>query len=145
MKAAPAESAVPRINRTLKHNQRQQVIDRALDLARRLKELHHRHPGFKPAELAAAEPGLDLACPLVEGGECLVFADRPARCRYFDLGVDDARLVTLTRAIDELSLQAYWTLTGQDPPAAPLGFSSADTISGKFVQLYFQAMAKEVG
>ena len=53
---------------------------------------------------------------------------------------DDEQLATLQLAIDGLSRQAYRTLTGQEPPEAPLCFSSADTISGKFVELYFRAM-----
>ncbi len=52
----------------------------------------------------------------------------------------DERFATLQLAIDGLSRQAYRTLTGQEPPEAPLCFSSADTISGKFVELYFRAM-----
>ncbi|MDX9834530.1 MAG: dual specificity protein phosphatase family protein [Desulfobulbus sp.] len=129
------------INRQLKQKKRQEVIDRAVMLAARLKDLHHLHPGLSAEEMAAATEGARLTCPLLEDGGCLVFADRPPRCRYWGHDADDERFATLQLAISELSRQAYRTLTGQEPPEAPLRFSSADTISGKFVQLYFQTMA----
>ena len=128
------------INRTLRQKQRQEVIDRAFALAGRLKELHQLHPGLANEQIAAKAKGEDLTCPLLEEGACLVFTDRPPRCRYWNHAADDERLATLQLAIDGLSRQAYRTLTGQEPPAAPLCFSSADTISGKFVELYFRAM-----
>ena len=128
------------INRTLRQKQRQEVIDRAFALAGRLKELHQLHPGLANEQIAAKAKGEDLTCPLLEEGACLVFTDRPPRCRYWNHAADDERLATLQLAIDGLSRQAYRTLTGQEPPAASLCFSSADTISGKFVELYFRAM-----
>jgi hypothetical protein len=128
------------INRTLRQKQRQQVIDRALGLAGCLKELHQLHPGLANEQIAATAEGEELTCPLLEEGGCLVFADRPPRCRYWGHAADDERFATLQLAIDGLSRQAYRTLTGQEPPEAPLCFSSADTISGKFVELYFRAM-----
>jgi len=47
------------------------------------------------------------------------------------------------QAVAELSQQTFLSLTGEIPPGDNLKFSSADTISGKFVQLYFQAMTGE--
>lgn len=133
------------INRSLKQEQRQEVIERAFALARRLKELHHRQPGLSAEDVAARFPGESLQCPLLEAGHCLVFAERPARCRYWDAAVADEPARELAQALGELSRQAFHWLTGQVPPANDLRFSSADTISGKFVQLYFQAMAGENG
>jgi protein-tyrosine phosphatase len=128
------------VNRWLKKSQRQQVIDRAADLARRLKQLHHLHPGVDSADLAAQAGDDGLVCPLLGTDGCLVFAERPPRCRYWHLGEqsDDRRL--LAKEIAELSRQAFVALTGQEPPAGDLRFSSADTLSGKFVELYFQVM-----
>ncbi len=131
------------VNTTLKQQQRQTVIERAFALAQRMKELHHLHPGLTTEALAAAFPGETLPCPLLEEGTCLVFNDRPQRCRSWGRGLDDGQARELFRAIAELSQKAYQSLTGTVPPEEPLRFSSADTLSGKFVQLYFQAMAGE--
>lgn len=128
------------INATLKAGQRQEVITRALELTGRLKELHHRQPGLATDALAAAFPEEVLACPLLEQGDCLVFADRPPRCRYWELDPDSEQARHLRESLLALSALAYERLTGQPLPGRQLLFSSADTISGRFVQLYFQAM-----
>lgn len=128
------------INRDLTHVQRRAVVERAIELARHLKELHHHQPGLSTDQLVAGEADGGLICPLVEAGRCLVFTDRPPRCRYWQnrLAADDQ--TDFDRAVVELSGEAYRILTGGVAPAGELRFSSADTISGKFVQLYFQAM-----
>lgn len=133
------------INRRLKHEQRQTVIERAFALAAKLKALHHQRPGLGAEALSNAFPEESLQCPLLENGHCLVFADRPPRCRYWDAEGREEQRETLAQAAAHLSRQAYQTLTGCAPPADNLRFSSADTISGKFVQLYFQAMTGTKG
>jgi protein-tyrosine phosphatase len=131
------------INKTLHQEKRQKVIAKAIDLARRLKELHHRQPGLSTGGVAKAFPQETLRCPLLENGVCLVFADRPSRCRYWGDFLSDAHAQELSQILNELSRKAYRSLTGGEAVGEPLRFSSADTISGKFVQLYFQAMTDE--
>ena len=133
------------VNRRLKQEQRQAVIERAFALAGRLKELHHRQPGLSAEALAETFPEESLQCPLLEDDHCLVFADRPPRCRYWGAGDFEAQRQTLAQSLADLSRQAYQSLTGCAPPADNLCFSSADTLSGKFVQLYFQAMIGKNG
>jgi len=133
------------INRGLTQGQRQEVIARALVLAQRLHDLHHRQPGLTTDALAVRFPEEELTCPLLEAGRCLVFADRPLRCRCWDGRVDEHRVQAFRQEVVDLSGQAYQMLTGRRPPAGELRFSSADTISGKFVQLYFQAMTGKTG
>ncbi len=128
------------INRILTQRQRRQVIERALDLADRLKALHHRYPGLAAVELAGVVSTETLHCPLLVEGDCLIYPARPPRCRFLGSAGDDGELEELTRAIAALSIRAFRTLTGQEAPEAELLFSSVDVISGKFVQLYFQAM-----
>lgn len=127
------------MNRNLKQEQRQRVIDAAHALAQRLRQLHHDHPGASYEQLATSEP---LACPLLDEAGCLVFADRPPRCRYWHKPADTDERRTLDREIAALSRQAFAALTGQQAPAEDLRFSSADTLSGKFVELYFQVMLR---
>ncbi|MBV5316203.1 MAG: dual specificity protein phosphatase family protein [Desulfobulbaceae bacterium] len=133
------------INKTLRQEQRQFVIERAFALASRLKELHHQHPGLTTEALVADFPEERLTCPLLESGECLVFADRPPRCRNWGRLVSEEQYREMVEAVAELSKEAYLSLTGRLAPVENLRFSSADTISGKFVQLYFQAMVSEKG
>jgi len=131
------------INRGLTQEQRLAVIERAVALTRRLQALHRQQPGLATDAVAARFPEETLTCPLLEAGRCLIFADQPLRCRLWGSEVDEQRAQDLRRAVVELSGRAYQTLTGRMPPTGELLFSSADTISGKFVQLYFQAMTKK--
>jgi len=133
------------INRRLKQDQRQTVIERAFALAAKLKALHHQRPGLGAEALGSAFPEESLQCPLLEDDGCLVFVDRPSRCRYWDADGRGEQRQPLDQSLADLSRQAYQTLTGCTPPADNLRFSSADTISGKFVQLYFQAMTGTKG
>ena len=127
----------------LKSEVREQVVVRAVAQAQALKEWHHEHPGLSPRELLRTCPEKQLACPLLTAGDCLIFADRPLRCRCWTPqthGEPDSALIGVLR---ELSRAAFQTLTGQAAGKADLRFSSADTMSGKFVQLYFQTLMGE--
>lgn len=127
------------VNRMLSHTQRQEAINRAFDLARRIKELHHQAPGLATDALAVHFANEQLTCPLLEEGQCLVFSERPKRCRFWHHEEHD-HAYDLEQATVALSRQAFYELTGGSVPLGDLRFTSADTISGKFVQLYFQAM-----
>lgn len=132
------------INKSLRQEQRQKVIERAFCLAGRLRKLRQQYPGVATDALAAiAQEPLD--CPLLESGECLVLADRPPRCRYWGVPGDGEQRREISKAMAELSQQTFLALTGRVPFGENVRFSSADTISGKFVQLYFQAMVGENG
>jgi protein-tyrosine phosphatase len=131
------------INQTLRQEQRRLVIGRAVDQARRLQMLRRRHPGLTSAELAQALPREQLQCPLLEAGVCLLFADRPPRCRYGEGGTGNEQSREIMQKFAELSQQAVDSLTGRVLPEEELRFSLADTLSGKFVERYFQAMTKE--
>ena len=132
------------MNKTLNQQQRQKVVEQAFTLAQRLKDLHHLHPGMTTDAIVAVSPQEPLACPLLESGECLVMTARPSRCRYWGTVVTAEQGREISQAMATLSQQAFLSLTGRVPPVEHLWFSSADTISGKFVQLYFQAMAGEI-
>ncbi|WP_310600699.1 dual specificity protein phosphatase family protein [Desulfobulbus sp.] len=132
------------VNRGLTRRQRQAAIERAVALAQTMKDLHRQYPGLATEELAAHFSHVPLPCPLLADGRCQVFADRPPRCRYGQ-ATDAGVAVAVAGLMAELSRQAYQILTGRMPLATELRFSSADTVSGKFVQLYFQAACGKTG
>lgn len=129
------------MNRSLKHKQRQRVIEAAHALAQRLRQLHHEHPGASYEQLASTSGG-ELRCPLLGEVGCLVFADRPPRCRYWHIPANTEERQALAGEIAALSRQAFAALIRQQAPSEELRFSSADTLSGKFVELYFQVMLR---
>jgi protein-tyrosine phosphatase len=76
-------------------------------------------------------------CPLFENGNCLICDQRPLRCRQIQ---DRERSKELHNAAAKLSRDIFFSLTDSFPPSGSLYFSLVDTVSGRFVQQYFQVM-----
>ena len=133
------------MGQVLRREVREQVVARAVAQAQTLKDLHHRHPGLATGDFQriCAENRLD--CPLLEAGDCLIFADRPLRCRCWTADAQGQADADLLDTLRELSRMAFQTLTGQAAGVGDLRFSSADTFSGRFVQLYFQKLTGQSG
>lgn len=133
------------MGQVLRREVREQVVARAVAQAQTLKDLHHRHPGLATGDFQriCAENRLD--CPLLEAGDCLIFADRPLRCRCWTADTQGQADADLLDTLRELSRMAFQTLTGQAAGVGDLRFSSADTFSGRFVQLYFQKLTGQSG
>ncbi len=75
-------------------------------------------------------------CPLFEEGNCLIHDRRPLRCRAIG---DGEKKNTLTTITTKLSRDIFLALTESFLSADTLRFSIVDTVSGRFVQQYFQA------
>ena len=103
------------INSRLSREKRQAVLERALNSTAPEKYL----------------------CPLFEEGECLICEQRPLRCRTITSDEQKNRLNSITTKI---SRDIFLALTDSFPSAATLHFSLVDTVSGRFVQQYFQAI-----
>lgn len=78
-----------------------------------------------------------LTCPFLHDAACQIFNERPIHCRKLK---KDAELEQIAAMIEKLSKDIFFSLTGSFPPEKKLYFSMLDTISGRFVQQYFQAM-----
>ncbi len=94
-----------------------------------------RHDCLERA-LGKGDSGKNI-CPLFEKGECLICEKRPLRCRQKKEG--DTDLIEREHT-EKLSRDIFFALTGSFPPGNTLSFSIADTVSGRFVQSYFQAL-----
>lgn len=130
------------LNRKLTREQRAAAMERACAWSCRLKQMAPTEEGDKQRavmlQMAVTEP---LSCPLlVDGARCLLHTHRPLRCRA---GLEAEERERLRASVAECSRAVFLALTGVFPPAAELQFSIFDTISGRFVQQYFQAMLKE--
>ena len=86
------------------------------------------------------EAGHTGPCPLLQDQACLLFGQRPLRCRTSGLAPEEsARLwtVELDPALEELSRSIHFALAGcfmaPDFPAIRL----AEAVSGRYVQLFF--------
>lgn len=83
------------------------------------------------------ESGMEYLCPLFADGTCLICGQRPLRCRQVQDSEQRGMLDTTTA---KLSRDIFLALTGSFPPKGILRFSIVDTVSGRFVQHYFQVM-----
>jgi hypothetical protein len=125
------------MNKQLSREQRLAAMERA-SLASCLLKKAQDNKGDDPRE-AANHSGAtqSLACPLLVDCACILNAKRPLRCRQ---GIDLTARDRLNEEIRKSSRTLFLALTGTFPPTTNLRFSNFDTVSGRFVQQYFQAM-----
>jgi protein-tyrosine phosphatase len=122
---------------------RQEVIQRAVDVNRRLRELQ---PGEAMDDLGEGFAGkyrqAHILCPLNELGQCLLFENRPVACRLFDLPREDRQEVALElqQGLARLSREVWFAFTSSFPGNIPLTFSLSAVVSGRFVQSFFHRL-----
>lgn len=131
------------MNRRLTRSQRHEAIERGIALGRALQELQGNGGEGERQDLDRRWRQAGLTCPLAVEEGCLLFDERPIRCRCWNVSEQAVRMDDIRSALAALSRNVYLALTGSFPPREELRFTIADTVSGKFVQLYFQAMLQE--
>ena len=127
------------LNRQLNRVQRSAAMARGAETSCRIKKVQQAEGGSPEQAAGRLAATGTLSCPLLVNGACLLHADRPLRCRA---GLDLQAKNRLNEAIANSSRSVFLALTSEFPPAAGLLFSIFDTVSGRFVQQYFQAMIK---
>nr|WP_320191388.1 dual specificity protein phosphatase family protein [uncultured Desulfobacter sp.] len=83
----------------------------------------------------------DSACPFNCGDGCRIFDFRPVRCRTFMIDGFDQDNVLISNQLQELSGTVFLALSGTFLENGQFSFTMAETVSGKFVQAYFNFMA----
>ncbi|WP_321494675.1 dual specificity protein phosphatase [uncultured Desulfobacter sp.] len=89
----------------------------------------------------AAVQAKDPACPFNCGKGCQIFDFRPVRCRTFMINGFHKDDVQISNQLQELSRTVFLALSGKFLNNGQFFFSMAETVSGKFVQAYFNFMA----
>lgn len=131
------------LNTMLGRRVRQEVIQRAVEVNRCVRELQ---PGDVMDDLgegfAEKYRQAHILCPLNELGQCLLFENRPVPCRLFDLPLEDRREVTLElqQGLARLSREVWFAFTSSFPGNTSLTFSLSEVVSGKFVQSFFHRL-----
>ncbi len=82
-----------------------------------------------------------LLCPFNNGSGCQAYEIRPARCRIYGAIEFNADKHEIKDVLLELSQAVFLAFSGQFLPDNAFTFSVEDTISGKFVQKYFNYMS----
>lgn len=122
--------------------QRNEAIERALGCREQMKNSLQCLDLSFPVGMREIHVRSQMVCPLSVEGSCILFENRPIRCRS-NGGVPlskefmDDILGRLTR----LSNETFLALAGQFPEDPGIYSSLIDTVSGKFIQTYFHLMA----
>ncbi|MBU3982101.1 MAG: hypothetical protein KJ985_01155, partial [Proteobacteria bacterium] len=128
------------LNRQLNREQRLTAMERAGEASCRLRKRQKAEGGTSEEAARQLAASHTLSCPLLVDQACLLHANRPLRCRS---GLDMETQNRLNEAIQATSRDIFLALTGEFPPTGSLRFTIFDTVSGRFVQQYFQAMIKD--
>lgn len=134
------------MNRKLTREDRQSTIKRAgecsliiktcKNIGRNLSELHDK----TLSEIYAAT---GTYCPFFIADRCQRFASRPSYCRWSGSSLEDKEKEKFSNMLKNISKDIYLAMTGSFPPESELRFSMADTVSGRFIQIYFEEMLKK--
>lgn len=131
------------MNRKFTQDERQQAIERSTEYGGVIKtvtRLHQKLPPLADMEFKEIFLATETPCPLLVAGKCQLFDNRPFRCRWAGSTLPQSRKEEFTAMLINLSRNMYLALTGVFPPDGVMQFSIADTVSGRFVQSYFEAM-----
>ncbi|TKB24772.1 hypothetical protein FCL47_16135 [Desulfopila sp. IMCC35006] len=77
-------------------------------------------------------------CPLNQNNTCLLHKSRPVHCRLKGFSPDTESLAAIDLELAQLSREVYQALFGQEADQPPPAVSFSDSVSGKFIQQYFQ-------
>lgn len=127
-----------KVNISLSAGQRQSVIQQAAGIS---QEQPADTAETDDTASATARPAPGLICPLRQGDTCLLHRFRPIHCRLTEVTPEPAILAEIHEELAHLSREVFCVLFGQQADQAPPAVSCPDTVSGKFIQLYFQYLA----
>jgi protein-tyrosine phosphatase len=131
------------VNKTLKSGVRLKMIERAADISSKTRKIE-RTLGLNPAkenpDLVKAYAKLKLLCPLNDGTGCMAYEFRPIRCRCHPGLPENPAFVAQT--LNTLSKNLFFAFSATFLPDSGLRFSLGDTLSGKFIQVYFHHLNK---
>ena len=128
------------LNLGLGRRERQELIQRAVEVSRRLRELEPEDNLGE--EFARKYRQADILCPLNELGQCLLFENRPLACRLFDVPPTERRRLApeLQQGLARLSGEVWFAFTSSFPENPSFTFFLSEVISGKFVQSFFHLL-----
>jgi protein-tyrosine phosphatase/Fe-S-cluster containining protein len=137
-----------RLNRHLKGEQRMAVVRRALSISRAATEATERQQRKSdvPANDAVLyqKPDNSNLCPLSLEKSCLIYDHRPIACRLYGVSDELVEKSGVASVLHRLSNEVFFVYSGFLMKEPLLRFSLPDTISGRFVQIYFYYLAKQI-
>ena len=77
-------------------------------------------------------------CPLLKNNVCLLHQARPIHCRLKGFTPDDESMAEIHKELAQLSQDVFQALFAKQIDQPPPMVSFSDSVSGKFIQRYFQ-------
>lgn len=121
-----------KVNVTLKADQRKKLIDS-------VAENGEAQNGLQPPMAL----GAGMNCPLYHGSSCLMHRFRPVSCRLQGSGIPPETLEKIREELDNLSREVFGAVFGFVDSSLPPPVRLADVVSGRFIQIYFQYLARK--
>ena len=136
------------LNKTLKVEERAAAGNRAVALFQQIRKQVRARENLKTSTAVTGEEEMqaiyavgNLRCPLNVEGRCVLYAYRPIRCRLADYAGDIVDRELIEDVLSSISRNLFFALSGVFPEKGDLLFSNSDTVSGRFVQIYFNYLA----
>lgn len=129
------------INKNLKMSTRESVVERALAVCRQTEKIKRNLSIDIDDGLKKAYEAEKILCPLNIDSICIMFDSRPIACRLHGPSQNFTLPEALERNLFQLSQNIFFALSGVFLEDSRLTFSLAETVSGRFVQRYFNYLA----
>ncbi len=117
------------VNIGLSAEQRNQVIEKAVEL-----ESNQRDDSAKDGKK-------QNLCPLFQEDRCLLHQHRPIPCRIRGEILEEQEMAEINTELTKLSNDIFRAIFGQNMNNSPPLTKRSETLSGKFIQKYFQYLA----
>ncbi|MCB2180847.1 MAG: dual specificity protein phosphatase family protein [Desulfobulbaceae bacterium] len=126
-----------KMNKILSLTDRQAAIERAVAVTRATRGIVDNSSAATKEDLVSEYGQLNQLCPLNVNGSCILADYRPISCRLHGLSADLYDIEQIERIVTSISRSIFLALAGIFPGDQPFLVSNADTVSGRFAQVYF--------
>lgn len=131
-----------KLNKTLRSEERDAAIARAVQTGKQIRDAAGSlGTNDSSAEIDEIFARNDIRCPLWMYASCRLYAFRPIRCRLCGTPPDLVDRQLIEDILSNLSRNVFFALSGLFPGEEDLFFTCHDTVSGRFVQIYFHYLA----
>ncbi len=131
-----------KMNKTLTSEERGNIIEKASGNSRVIRRLAQTVRITSSRELEDAYRLENMPCPLLISDGCRLAEFRPISCRLYGLyDYPEKHIEQTTEALASLSRSVFLALSGTFPGRSLFRVSFADTISGRFIQTYFNYLS----
>ncbi len=126
-----------KMNKMFTSKQRQEAIKRAVAVQKETREIVRTSQASSKEALASHYLHHELLCPLNVDDRCLLADFRPISCRVHGMSKNYHDPDHIENMLSAISRSVFLALSGIFPGAAPFLSSCSDTVSGRFIQVYF--------